>query len=75
MITKPLATGTVQWFNNSKGYGMIASAAYGTSDIFVHYTSILGDGFKTLAEGQKVTFELLKGPKGPTAVNVTKELL
>ena len=66
-----MATGLVKWFNDSKGYGFIQ--ADGTSqDVFVHYTAISGDGFKTLAEGQKVDFELIEGPKGPQASNVSK---
>ena len=66
-----MATGLVKWFNDSKGYGFIQ--ATGTDrDVFVHYTAIQGDGFKTLAEGQKVDFELIDGPKGPQAANVTK---
>ena len=68
-----VATGLVKWFNDSKGYGFIC--ADGTErDIFVHYTAIQGDGFKTLAEGQKVDFELIEGPKGPQASNVAKTL-
>lgn len=66
-----MATGLVKWFNDSKGYGFIQ--ADGTErDVFVHYTAIQGDGFKTLAEGQKVDFELIEGPKGPQAANVNK---
>ncbi len=65
-----MAQGTVKWFNDSKGYGFITSDD-GT-DIFVHHTSIQGTGFKSLAEGQKVTFDVEQGPKGPKAVNVVK---
>lgn len=65
-----MATGTVKWFNESKGFGFITSDD-GT-DVFVHYSSIAGDGFKTLAEGDAVTFETEEGPKGPKAVNVVK---
>lgn len=66
-----MATGLVKWFNDSKGYGFIQ--AQGTDrDVFVHYTAIAGDGFKTLAEGQQVDFDLIEGPKGPQAANVTK---
>jgi CspA family cold shock protein len=66
-----MATGLVKWFNDSKGYGFIQ--ADGTEqDVFVHYTAIGGDGFKTLSEGQKVQFELINGPKGPQAANVLK---
>ncbi|MEK7307864.1 MAG: cold-shock protein [Nitrospirota bacterium] len=60
--------GTVKWFNESKGYGFITSED-GT-DVFVHYSSIQGDGFKTLAEGDAVSFDVEKGDKGPKAVNV-----
>jgi len=62
--------GTVKWFNESKGFGFIAKEDGG--DVFVHYTAISGDGFKTLAEGQAVSFEVLETPKGPKAANVTK---
>jgi len=61
--------GTVKWFNNSKGYGFITKEEGG--DVFVHYTAINVDGFKTLNEGQQVEFEIEDGPKGPQAVNVT----
>ncbi len=63
-------TGRVKWFNDSKGYGFIEQE--GGRDIFVHYTAIQGDGFKTLAEGQKVEFEITEGAKGPQATKVTK---
>lgn len=66
-----MATGSVKWFSDSKGYGFISGEGV-DRDIFVHYTAIQGDGFKTLAEGQKVEFELTDGPKGPQAVNVLK---
>ena len=62
--------GTVKWFNNQKGYGFI-SMDDGT-DIFVHYTGLVMEGFKTLDEGQAVEFEIAQGDKGPQAVNVTK---
>lgn len=65
-----MATGKVKWFNNSKGYGFIEKE--GGGDVFVHYTAIQGDGFKTLNEGQLVEFELSQGDKGPQATNVTK---
>ncbi len=65
-----MAQGTVKWFNESKGFGFITSED-GT-DVFVHHTSIQGNGFKTLAEGDKVSFDVEKGPKGPRAVNVVK---
>lgn len=66
-----MATGLVKWFNDSKGFGFI-QADGAERDVFVHYTAIGGDGFKTLAEGQRVTFDLIDGPKGPQASNVTK---
>ena len=65
-----MATGTVKWFNESKGFGFI-SQDDGGKDVFVHFSAITGDGFKTLAEGQKVSFEVQDGPKGPQAANVT----
>ena len=65
-------TGTVKWFNESKGYGFI-SREDGGSDIFVHFTKITGDGFKTLQEGQKVTFTEGEGKKGPQAENVVPQ--
>ena len=68
-----MATGQIKWFNDSKGYGFIQADGGTETDIFVHYTAIQGDGFKTLAEGQKVVFELVDGPKGPQATNVIKE--
>jgi CspA family cold shock protein len=63
-----MATGTVKWFNESKGWGFIQSDD-GT-DVFVHYSGIKGEGFKTLTEGQRVEFETQDGDKGPRAVNV-----
>ena len=62
--------GTVKWFNETKGYGFITKEDGG--DVFVHYSEIQSNNFKTLAEGQEVTFEVADGPKGPKAVNVTK---
>ena len=64
-----MATGTVKWFNEAKGYGFIAQDG-GGKDVFVHFRSIQGTGFKTLKEGQKVTFDVEDGPKGPQAANV-----
>src|SRR5438477_10130543 len=63
-------TGKVKWFNNSKGYGFIEQP--GSEDIFVHYSAIKGDGFKTLEEGQEVEFEKTQGPKGPQAEQVVR---
>ena len=65
-----MSTGKVKWFNNSKGYGFIEKE--GGGDVFVHYSAIVGDGFKTLNEGQIVDFEISQGDKGPQAVNVVK---
>ncbi|KPK11235.1 MAG: cold-shock protein [Acidithiobacillales bacterium SG8_45] len=67
-----MATGTVKWFNESKGFGFI-SQDDGGKDVFVHFSAITGDGFKTLAEGQKVSFEVQDGPKGPQAANVVPQ--
>jgi cold shock protein len=63
--------GKVKWFNNAKGYGFIESPE-GEGDIFVHYSAIQGQGFKTLDEGQTVEYELVQGPKGQQADKVTK---
>ena len=60
--------GTVQWFNNSKGYGFIVCES--GDDVFVHYSGIVGDGYRTLQEGDRVEFEIVEGPKGPQAPNV-----
>ncbi|MCP4230343.1 MAG: cold-shock protein [bacterium] len=65
-----MATGKVKWFDQNKGYGFIE--VDGGEDVFVHYSEIQGDGFKTLAEEERVEFELAEGEKGPQAVNVTK---
>ncbi len=62
--------GKVKWFNNAKGYGFIEQP--GQDDIFVHYSAIKEDGYKTLVQGQEVEFEVMRGPKGPQAENVTK---
>ncbi len=63
-------TGTVKWFNDARGYGFISQP--GGDDLFVHYSAIEGDGYKSLAEGQEVEFEVAEGPKGLQAINVTK---
>ncbi|OGW62469.1 MAG: cold-shock protein [Nitrospirae bacterium RIFCSPHIGHO2_01_FULL_66_17] len=65
-----MARGKVKWFNGSKGYGFIAQE--GGSDVFVHFSAIQGDGFKSLDEGQEVEFEVVNGPKGLQAANVVK---
>lgn len=67
-----MATGTVKWFNETKGFGFIAQDG-GGDDVFVHFSAIQGDGFKTLAEGQKVSYDIEQGPKGPAATNVVKQ--
>jgi len=64
-----MANGIVKWFNDSKGFGFIEQED-GT-DVFVHYSAIISNGFKSLKEGEKVSFEVEQGPKGPAAANVT----
>ncbi len=64
-----MATGTVKWFNDAKGFGFITQDD-GGADVFVHHTAIQSEGFRTLAEGQKVEFDVTKGPKGLQASNV-----
>lgn len=68
-----MKTGTVKWFNESKGYGFI-SPTEGGADVFVHYSAITGNGFKTLQEGQNVAYEVEVGAKGPQATQVSVQL-
>ena len=65
-----MARGTVKWFNEAKGFGFISQE--GGEDVFVHYSAITGEGFRTLAEGDQVEFEVTRGPKGLQAGNVRK---
>ncbi|TLM65552.1 MAG: cold-shock protein [Deltaproteobacteria bacterium] len=65
-----MAQGTVKWFNDAKGFGFISQD--NGPDVFVHFSAIQGDGFKSLAEGQRVTFDVQEGPKGLQAANVMK---
>lgn len=64
-----MATGTVKFFNNDKGFGFITPST-GEKDVFVHFSNVVGDGYKTLEEGQQVEFDLAEGRKGPEAQNV-----
>ncbi len=66
-----MSTGKVKWFNEAKGYGFIEPDG-GGRDVFVHYSAIQGEGYKTLSEGQVVEFEVIQGEKGPQAANVMK---
>ena len=65
-----MASGKVKWFDNSRGFGFIAQET--GQDVFVHHTSILGNGYKTLKEGEKVNFDLVQSDKGPKALNVQR---
>ncbi len=67
-----MAKGTVKWFNESKGFGFITQED-GGADVFAHYSEIQGDGFKNLAEGDIVSFDVVDGDKGPKAVNIVKD--
>ena len=65
-----MTTGTVKWFNSEKGFGYIT--VEGGNDVFAHFSAIQGEGFKTLEEGQKVSFEIVEGDRGPQAANIVK---
>ncbi|MFH0753726.1 MAG: cold shock domain-containing protein [Candidatus Omnitrophota bacterium] len=72
MTAKVLTKGKVKWFNNQKGYGFVNPDGEEGRDVFVHYSAIQGDGYKTLAPDQEIEFELFQGPKGDMAQNVVK---
>ena len=65
-----MTTGTVKWFNSEKGFGFIT--VEGGNDVFAHFSAIQGEGFKTLEEGEKVSFEIVEGDRGPQAANIVK---
>ena len=69
-MSSQTVTGTVKWFNDEKGFGF--AAVEGQKDVFVHQTAIQSNGFRTLAEGETIEFEIVAGPKGPSAANVRK---
>ena len=69
--TDKMAQGTIKWFSDQKGYGFITPEG-GKKDVFVHFSALQGEGFKTLAEGQLVSFDITSGPKGEQAANVVK---
>ena len=66
-----MAQGTIKWFSDQKGYGFVTPEGSG-KDVFVHFSALQGEGFKTLAEGQRVSFDITQGPKGEQASNVVK---
>ena len=69
-MSKQMTTGTVKWFNDAKGFGFLS--VEGGKDVFVHHSAILSNGFRSLAEGDRVEFAIENGPKGPSAANVRK---
>ena len=66
-----MAQGTIKWFSDQKGYGFVTPDG-GGKDVFVHFSALQGEGFKSLAEGQKISFDITQGPKGEQAANVVK---